>query len=174
MLQRGVLNMNNIIVSEDDFDPGALVDDLRAVAPDAGGIASFIGVVRASAGASPGADAATTRVTALWLEHYPGMTERSIEAVVANAGTRWPLLATTVVHRVGRLEPGARIVAVVVASRHRGAAFDACRFIMDYLKTDAIFWKRECGADGSERWIEPTAEDRSRVAGWRAGGSSAG
>jgi molybdopterin synthase catalytic subunit len=161
--------MIDVLVTEADFEIDRLVDSVRARAPGAGGIVSFLGVVRADT-AAPGGDG--DAVAELWLEHYPGMTERSIEAFLDEAMRRWPLLAVSVVHRVGSLVAGDRIVGVVVASRHRAAAFDACRFVMDYLKTDAVFWKRERDASGRVRWIEPTDDDRRRVAGWRADGTS--
>jgi len=141
----------------EDFDVGreqALVEDAAA---DVGGVASFTGRVRMAADAD--------EVVALEIEHYPGMTERSVEAVAEEAGRRWPLAALTVIHRVGRLAPGERIVLVVAASRHRQAAFDATRFVMDYLKTRAVFWKREIYPDGA-RWVESRADDHEAAAQW--------
>ena len=101
----------------------------------------------------------------LTLEHYPGMTESSIEAIVQEAGARWPLVATTVVHRVGTLRPLDQIVMVLTASAHRDAAFAAAEFIMDYLKTRAIFWKKEA-SDRGDQWIESTQADQQRAVGW--------
>jgi molybdopterin synthase catalytic subunit len=123
-----------------------------------GAVASFVGLVR---------DRASDRaISALHLEHYPGMTESSIRAIVDDAATRWPLLDVLVVHRVGTLPPDDQIVLVQVGSSHRAAAFGACALIMDYLKTDAVFWKRENSPAG-DRWVEATGDDRERVSAWR-------
>lgn len=122
-----------------------------------GAVASFVGLVRDGDDSSP--------VTGLHLEHYPGMTERSIREIVADAEARWPLNDVLVIHRVGDLRPGDQIVFVQVASRHRAAAFDACELIMDYLKTRAVFWKREQLTAG-QRWVEATGDDRQRVSRW--------
>ncbi len=149
-----------IRVSEADFDAGA---ELKALYARAGGrlgaVATFIGLVRDQFEGE--------RVSTLHLEHYPGMTERSIEAIVDQAGERWPLLDVLVVHRVGALDACAQIVYVQVGSGHRDAAFAAAEFIMDYLKTEAVFWKRETG-EGAERWVESTEADRQRRAAWTA------
>ncbi len=145
-------------ITEADFDAGEELQSLYARAPgDLGAVATFVGLVRDLAGDEP--------VSTLHLEHYPGMTERSIEAIVERAGERWPLLDVLVVHRVGPLAPRAQIVYVQTASSHRDAAFAAAEFIMDYLKTDAVFWKRESGPSG-ERWVESTAADRQRRGAW--------
>jgi len=124
-----------------------------------GAIASFVGLVRDRAEGQA--------VGTLELEHYPGMTERSIAAIVDQAIGRWPLDDVVVIHRVGALAAAEQIVLVLVASAHRAAAFAACMFIMDYLKTDAVLWKREAGGAGA-RWIEATDEDRARVLDWSA------
>jgi molybdopterin synthase catalytic subunit len=100
------------------------------------------------------------------LEHYPGMTEKSIAAILQEASERWPLLAAAVVHRVGKLQPGDQIVWVGVSSAHREAAFSACEFIMDYLKTRAPFWKRECGTEGA-RWVDARDSDEGRAERWQ-------
>lgn len=126
--------------------------------PAAGAVVTFTGLVRA---ASDGA-----AVTALELEHYPGMTERSLLAILEQASARWPLLAATVVHRVGRLAVGEPIVWVGSCASHRGDAFAACEFVMDYLKTDAPFWKKEYGPAGS-RWVEARSRDAERARRWR-------
>ena len=123
----------------------------------AGAVAGFIGLVR-----DLGGEGAST----LELEHYPGMTEESIERIVARAEERWELTGALVIHRVGRLRPTEQIVLVLCACRHRAEAFAACEFIMDFLKTDAIFWKKESGGEGS-RWVESTQQDHERAAGWR-------
>jgi molybdopterin synthase catalytic subunit len=152
-------------VQEADF---AVADEYTAarnrLGGAAGAIASFIGLVRDRFDDG--------RVEVLELEHYPGMTERSIAAIVDQANGRWPLLDVVVIHRVGALPPQEQIVFVQVASAHRGAAFAACEFIMDYLKTDAVFWKRESGSAGT-RWIDSTGEDRERVRTWDRAGRDA-
>lgn len=141
-----------------DFDAGAELDALyRRAGGSLGAVATFIGLVRDRF------EDAT--VTALHLEHYPGMTERSIQEIVAGAAGRWPLLDVVVVHRVGELLPRAQIVYVQVASSHRDAAFAAAEYVMDYLKTDAVFWKREA-QQSAGRWVESTAEDRARRRKW--------
>jgi molybdopterin synthase catalytic subunit len=147
-----------IRVSEADFDAGAELTALYARAGGAlGAVATFVGLVRDQYDGE--------RVSTLHLEHYPGMTERSIDAIVDKALARWPLLDVLVVHRVGALDACAQIVYVQVGSGHRDAAFAAAEFIMDYLKTEAVFWKRESGGNG-ERWVESTEEDRQRRAAW--------
>ncbi|MEE4383996.1 MAG: molybdopterin synthase catalytic subunit MoaE [Pseudomonadales bacterium] len=147
-----------IRVGPEDFDLGEAYAALRRRAPAAGAVAAFVGCVRdlSDGGA----------VDVLELEHYPGMTERSVAEVADEAARRWPLDALTVVHRVGRLGPAEQIVLVLAASAHREAAFDAARFVMDYLKTRAVFWKRERGPAG-ERWIESRASDHAAAAAWR-------
>jgi molybdopterin synthase catalytic subunit len=144
-------------VEADDFDLGREVERLRERAPGAGAVVTFTGCVRDLA--------ETGAVAALELEHYPGVTERSVEAVVGEAVARWPLDAVTVIHRVGRLGPTEQIVLVAVASAHRQAAFDGARFVMDYLKTRAVFWKKESGAGGS-RWIRSRDDDHAAAAAW--------
>lgn len=137
-------------VQTEDFDVGAEVARLRANNPAIGAVASFIGVVR-----DGNEDA---EVAAMTLEHYPGMTEKALEAIVEQARARWSVEDLLVVHRVGRLAPTDQIVLVVVTSAHRGEAFAACQFVMDYLKTEAPFWKRESTAAG-ERWVEARESD---------------
>jgi len=147
-----------IRVSADDFDLGAEWQTQRArVGGAAGAVATFVGLVRDRHANDP--------VQVLELEHYPGMTESSIELIVRQAESRWPLLDVVVVHRVGRMLAGDQIVLVQVASAHRPAAFAACEFLMDYLKTDAVFWKREERNSGVH-WIESTADDVERRKGW--------
>src|ERR1700687_1925457 len=133
----------NVRVQAQDFDPGIEIEALRAGA--AGAIVSFVGVARDFSEAFP--------VATITLEHYPGMTERSLRAIVAQAQGRWKLTGVRLVHRHGQLLAGDRIVLVATASTHRDEAFEACRYIVDYLKTEAPFWKRESGAQGS-RWVE--------------------
>ena len=143
-----------------DFDVGAEVAALRHGNPKVGAVASFVGVVRdLNDGDSVG------RMT---LEHYPGMTEKAIEAIVAEARSRWDIIDVTVVHRVGELKPTDQIVLVVVASGHRGEAFAACEFIMDYLKTRAPFWKKE-ETPGGARWVEARAADDDAAERWTPG-----
>ncbi len=139
------------------FDPAEEIAALVGANRRIGGVVSFVGLVREMA--EGGAIAAMT------LEHYPGMTERQLEAVVAEAEARWPLDACLIVHRYGRLEPGERIVLAAVASSHRDAAFDACRFLVDWLKTKAPFWKLEEGPAGA-RWVAEKAEDQAAAARW--------
>ena len=145
--------MIEIRVQAGDFDPGAEIERLHGGRADIGALASFVGLVR-------GGD-----VSAMTLEHYPGMTERQLRAVADDAAARWPLQGVILVHRHGRLTPGERIVLVAVASSHRAAAFEACAFLMDWLKTSAPFWKREETAEGS-RWVEAKAADDTAAARW--------
>ena len=152
--------MNTISVQEADFDVGAEIEALSAGRTDVGAVASFVGLVRADTLAGEG-----DHVSAMTLEHYPGMTEKSLEAIVAEADGRWRLLGTRVIHRFGRLVPGERIVFVGVASSHRGDAFAACEFIMDYLKTRAPFWKKEDTPAGG-RWVDAREADDSAAARW--------
>lgn len=144
-------------VQEVDFDIGAELDALTRDNHRIGGLASFVGLVRDIAGGDA--------VRAMTLEHYPGMTERQLEAIEAEARRRWPLDATLIVHRFGRLEPGDRIVLVACASAHRQAAFEACHFLMDWLKTKAPFWKREETPAG-DRWVEAKDSDDAAAARW--------
>ncbi len=146
-------------VQSEDFDLGAELAVLRAGRTDIGGIASFIGTVR---DLNEG-DA----VSMLTLEHYPGMTEKALQAIVDEAHSRFDLLAARVIHRVGRLAPGDQIVLVITASAHRGEAFAACEFLMDYLKTRAPFWKKEVTPDG-ERWVDARESDDEAAARWNA------
>jgi molybdopterin synthase catalytic subunit len=152
-----------VSVQEADFDAGAEIAVLSAGRDDVGAVASFVGLVRAdkAAGASAGTDA----VQAMTLEHYPGMTEKALQEIVTEARGRWELLGVRVIHRVGRLLPGERIVFVAVASSHRGDAFAACEFIMDYLKTRAPFWKKEETPAGG-RWVDARESDDSAAGRW--------
>jgi molybdopterin synthase catalytic subunit len=143
-------------VQSEDFDVGAEIAQLRRGNPAIGAIASFIGLVR---DVNEG-----DRVSEMTLEHYPGMTERALEDIVEQARERWNILDVLVVHRVGRLRPLDQIVLVVVSGAHRGEAFSACEFVMDYLKTQAPFWKKEQTPEGS-RWVE--ARDSDDVAAQR-------
>jgi molybdopterin synthase catalytic subunit len=147
-----------IRVQEADFDVAAEVRTLTA-GRDVGAIATFTGIVRAGDGPDG--------ITAMTLEHYPGMTEKALVEVEAEACRRWPLAASLIIHRFGRLVPGDNIVLVVTASAHREAAFDAARFLMDYLKTDAPFWKREELASGEAEWVEAKVSDDAAKERWR-------
>lgn len=144
-------------VQVDDFDAGAEMARLRAADARVGAVATFVGTVRDVNDAA--------RVEALTLEHYPGMTEKALEAIVAEAHERFDIYDALVVHRVGTLHPTDQIVLVVVTSAHRGDAFDACRFLMDYLKTRAPFWKKERTPDG-DRWVDARASDEQAAARW--------
>jgi molybdopterin synthase catalytic subunit len=148
-------------IGPEDFDVGLEVDALRAGDPTIGAVASFIGTVRDRSG-----DAASPDTTQLELEHYPGMTEAAIDAMIDAAHERFRIHAARVVHRVGVLAPGDRIVLVVVASSHRGEAFAACEFLMDYLKTQAPFWKKERRPDGSAEWVDARVADDAALARW--------
>lgn len=143
-----------VLVQAEDFDPLALQEALLE-GGDAGAVGTFTGYVRR------GGDG----VTAIELEHYPGMTEHSIETIAKEALSRWSLQAVTVVHRIGHLPAGDRIVWVGTSASHRGDAFAACEFVMDYLKTRAPFWKKELGRFG-ERWVEARDSDWARAGRW--------
>ena len=150
---------SEVRIEVDDFDVSAEWAACRArTLGRAGAVVAFGGLVRDHA--------QSDEVRGLYLEHYPGMTEASIAKIVDAAADRWKLIDVVVVHRVGELAPGDQIVLVLVASRHRPDAFAACEFLMDYLKTDAVFWKKEHRA-GGDSWIEATAADRTRREGWR-------
>ena len=149
--------MRRILVQEADFDAGTELVLLSNM--DTGGIASFIGVVRAS-----GDDAG--RITALTLQHYPGMAEKSIERIVAGAEGRWPLTGCTVIHRVGRLLAGEQIVFVGAASPNRKAALQATAFLIDWLKTRAPFWKAEEYTSGQTKWVDARAGDAVAADAW--------
>lgn len=150
----------SVSVQEADFDVGAETAALSAGRLDVGAVATFVGLVRADKLSGEGSE-----VSAMTLEHYPGMTEKSLEAIIAEAGGRWQLQGVRVIHRFGRRLPGERIVFVGVASAHRGDAFAACEFIMDYLKTRAPFWKKEDTPEGG-RWVDAREADDSAAARW--------
>jgi len=151
-------------IQTEDFDAGAEIAVLRRDNPKVGAVASFIGVCR---DANDGA--AVSRMT---LEHYPGMTEKAIAKIADEAKQRWKVMDVLVVHRVGELKPTDQIVLVVVTGAHRGEAFAACEFIMDYLKTRAPFWKKEQTPGGS-RWVEARASDDEAAQRWEPPKSSA-
>ncbi len=144
-------------IQEDDFDVGAEIAALTAGDARAGAVASFVGLVRDVNDGSG--------VSEMSLEHYPGMTEKALAEIVSEARGRWELYASTVIHRVGKLRPTERIVLVAVSSAHRGEAFAACEFIMDYLKTRAPFWKREVTPEGA-RWVDARESDDHSAERW--------
>ncbi|MCL4724789.1 MAG: molybdopterin synthase catalytic subunit MoaE [Rhodocyclaceae bacterium] len=148
-----------ICVQTEDFDLGAECAAIARGRTDIGAVASFVGLVR---GANDGGG-----ISRMTLEHYPGMTEKSLAEIVGQARGRWDVMDATVIHRVGALRPGDNIVLVVVASAHRGDAFAACEFIMDYLKTRAPFWKKEETAEGG-RWVDARESDDVAAEKWRA------
>lgn len=147
--------MSRVSIQTGDFDVGTELAALEALG--GGGVASFTGIVRGGGG-----------LTALELEHYPSMTHGQVHRIVEEAMARWPLIGVRVIHRHGRLEPGARIVFVGTASRHRTAALESCAFLIDWLKSHAPFWKKEHFADGSPCWVDARAEDAARADSWRA------
>ena len=144
-------------VQSEDFDVGAELAAMTGGKTGIGGVTLFVGLVRDMAGGES--------VSAMTLEHYPGMTERQLEAIEAEAQARWPLDDVLIIHRYGRLEPGDRIVLVATASAHREAAFESCHFLIDWLKTRAPFWKMEATPEG-ERWVEAKDSDDAAAARW--------
>ena len=153
-----------IRVQEGDFDPGVELARFGAGNHAVGGVCVFVGLVRDEARPSGGA----APIGAMTLEHYPGMTERELARIEAEARRRWPLEDTLIIHRYGRLVPGERIVLVATASPHRKAAFEACEFLIDWLKTQAPFWKREETAAGA-RWVAARESDDAAADRWRKG-----
>ena len=147
-----------IRVQQEDFDVGAELAALTAGNHRVGGLAVFVGLVRDMTGEG--------QISAMTLEHYPGMTEKMLARIERQAQERWPLEASLIIHRHGRLEPGDRIVLVATASPHREAAFEACQFLIDWLKTEAPFWKLEDTARGA-KWVEAQAKDDKAAARWR-------
>jgi molybdopterin synthase catalytic subunit len=149
--------MPRVSIQSGDFDLGAEVTALRAADPGVGAVASFVGTVRDRNDGQG--------VSAMELEHYPGMTEKAIESMIDEAHRRFDIRAARVIHRVGPLKPLDQIVLVVVTSAHRGAAFQACEFLMDYLKTQAPFWKKETTPEGA-RWVDARVSDDAALARW--------
>ena len=147
----------SVRVQTGDFEIGAEIAAMRRGNPKVGAVASFIGVVR---DLNDGGE-----VAEMTLEHYPGMTEKALEKIVAEARSRWHIYDALVVHRVGTLKPGDQIVLVVVTGAHRGEAFEACEFLMDYLKTRAPFWKKE-RTPGGARWVEARESDDAAADRW--------
>ena len=146
-----------VAVQQEDFDMTAELRQIRQVSTQTGAVASFVGVVRDINDQQ--------QIATLELEHYPGMTEASIRDIVVEAGTRWPLIAVRVIHRIGQLAPSDQIVLVAVSSLHRSESFSACEFIMDYLKTRAPFWKKESSSEG-ERWVDARSSDQAATQRW--------
>ena len=155
-----------IRVQRDDFDPGRELAALTAARTDVGGAVLFCGLVREMTGGDAG------KIGAMTLEHYPGMTEKMLAEIEGEALRRWPLAASLIVHRYGRLEPGDRIVLVITCSAHRQAAFEANMFLVDWLKTKAPFWKLEERAEGAA-WVEARAGDDAAAERWNTPGSGA-
>ena len=153
-----------VVVQTADFDLGAEIAALRAGDAGVGAVASFIGTVRDRNDGQG--------VSAMELEHYPGMTERAIEAMIDEAFRRFEILGARVIHRVGLLQPQDQIMMVAVTSAHRGQAFQACEFLMDYLKTQAPFWKKEQTPEG-ERWVDARSSDDAAIARWGIQASNA-
>lgn len=155
--QQGSAGSYSVRVQEQDFDLSTEVAQLRAAQPGVGAIVSFVGTVRdLNEGAS---------VAEMKLEHYPGMTEQSIQSIIEQARARWDIFGALVIHRVGALKPMEQIVLVAVTSAHRGEAFAACEFIIDYLKTEAPFWKKEQTPEGG-RWVDARVSDDVALEKW--------
>jgi molybdopterin synthase catalytic subunit len=152
--------MATVRVQPEAFDTGAELAAMLDGRTDVGGVGCFVGLVRDSAGGEP--------ILSMTLEHYPGMTERALRTIAAEAEARWELQGCTVIHRHGRLLPGEPIVLVLTASPHRQAALDATAFLIDWLKTRAPFWKQEELADGGAQWVEARAADDEAAARWGA------
>jgi molybdopterin synthase catalytic subunit len=150
--------MSELTITENSFDPEAELLSFRRCRPQSGAVVSFLGLVR---DINEGG-----RISAMILEHYPGMTEKALEKILAEARERWEIDAFKVIHRVGKLLPEDPIVLVAVAGRHRGVAFRACEFIIDYLKTRAPFWKKEITETG-EHWVDARESDDAAEARWK-------
>lgn len=149
--------MDKIVVQTEDFDLTTEVELIKSYSPNVGAIVSFIGTVR---------DLNNESLVSLTLEHYPEMTEKSLESIANKARDKWELESITIIHRVGTLCIGDQIVLVITTSEHRQEAFDSCNFIMDYLKTDAPFWKKEI-SDKEEKWVESRETDEKQKSRWK-------
>ncbi len=149
----------SVRVSEADFDVSAEIAQLTAGQTNIGAVATFTGKVRGEAHGRP--------LTAMMLEHYPGMTEAELQRIETEAISRFQLTASRIVHRVGTLQPGDNIVLVITCAAHRHDAFQALEFLMDYLKTEAPFWKKETSADGHGTWVDARASDDAALSRWR-------
>ena len=150
--------MHTVRVQQAEIDVGAEIAAILAGRTDIGGLGCFVGTVRDGAGGE--------RIECMTLEHYPGMTERALAGIAGQAASRWPLLGTTVIHRVGRLLPGEAIVLVLAASAHRQAALEATAFLIDWLKTRAPFWKEETFASGGRAWVAASGRDDDAAERW--------
>jgi molybdopterin synthase catalytic subunit len=148
--------MDKVIVQAKDFDLTIEVNLARSKNPQIGAIVSFVGTVR---------NLQSETLNSLTLEHYPEMTEKSLESIIIKARSRWELENITIIHRVGKLLISDQIVLVIVTSKHRQEAFDSCNFIMDYLKTDAPFWKKE-SSDKEEKWVDSSSNDKKQKKRW--------
>ena len=147
----------SVTIQHEDFDVGAEMQALRAMSNNVGALVSFVGLVR---------DMSYNEVVEnIYVEHYPGMSERALTGIIAAAKKRWDLLGVRVIHRVGKLGPNDQIVLVLTSSTHRGHAFSSCEFIIDYLKTDAPFWKKEIKPEGGE-WVVTKDSDVQRMERW--------
>ena len=149
--------MDKIVVQTEDFDLTTEVEFIKSSSPNVGAIVSFIGTVR---------DLNNESLVSLTLEHYPEMTEKSLESIANKVRDKWELESITIIHRVGTLCIGDQIVLVITTSEHRQEAFDSCNFIMDYLKTDAPFWKKEI-SDKKEKWVESRETDEKQKSRWK-------
>jgi molybdopterin synthase catalytic subunit len=149
--------MSNVSIQHEDFDVGAVMAEMRATSNNVGAMVSFVGLVRDLS--------YDERVENILVEHYPGMSEKALNKIIEEARQRWDLLAVKVIHRVGTLGPNEQIVLVATASSHRGHAFSSCEFIIDYLKTDAPFWKKEVKPQGGE-WVVTKDSDVQRMQRW--------
>ena len=150
--------MDKIIVQTDDFDLTTEVNLAKANNPSVGAIVSFVGTVR---------DVRSKSLSSMKLEHYPGMTEKSLELIATKAREKWELQNITIIHRIGTLNVNDQIVLVITTSRHRQEAFDSCNFIIDYLKTDAPFWKKEL-SENNEGWVEARVSDEKQKKRWKS------
>ncbi len=148
----------NVSVQPEDFDTGHELKQLKAATPQAGALVNFVGLVREAS--------ASGHLSEMVIEHYPGMTEKALQKIALQATERWPLLGVRMIHRVGTLTAQSQIVLVATTSLHRQAAFEACAFMMDYLKTEAPFWKKEIG-DFGEHWVEARASDEQAKQQWK-------
>tara|TARA_B110000967_G_scaffold106265_1_gene108973 strand:+ start:1141 stop:1593 length:453 start_codon:yes stop_codon:yes gene_type:complete len=149
--------MDKIVVQTDDFDLTTEVRLAKANNSSVGAIVSFVGTVR---------DLQPKSLSSMTLEHYPGMTEKSLESIVIKARDKWEMGNVTIIHRIGTLDVNDQIVLVITTSKHRQEAFDSCNFIMDYLKTDAPFWKKEV-TENNEEWVEANSKDEKQKNRWK-------
>lgn len=150
--------MDKIVIQTKDFDLTTEVELIKSAHPSTGAVVSFIGTVR---------DLASESLISLKIEHYPGMTEKSLTSIAQTAREKWALESITIIHRVGTLSIGDQIVLVITSSKHRQEAFDSCNYIMDYLKTDAPFWKKEA-SDKEEKWVINRSSDEKQKNRWRS------